>query len=249
MEPFVRFSPLVRRGLKFRSRFEAAKRELRNRNYPWYPYDCFANLFYLQILMKKSGLSLDYLAKGKAILDTGAADGALSFFFESLGFNVECWDYAPTNINRMSGLYDLAQMLGSGITIQNIDLDGGFDISRRFDLCLFLGLLYHLKNPFYVLEKLARSARFCFLSTRIARQDPEGAVNFGNLPMAYLVDADQCNNDATNFWIFSPAGLTLLAHRTGWDICASVTSGSPESNPSSPDRDERMFLLLRSRQI
>lgn len=199
--------------------------------------------------MKKSGFSLEDLAKNKTILDTGAADGALSFFFESLGCKVESWDYVPTNMNRMAGLYDLAQILGSGITIQNVDLDDAFNISGRFDLCLFLGLLYHLKTPFYVLEKLARHAHFCFLSTRIARQDPEGTVNFGNLPVAYLVDADQGNNDATNFWIFSPAGLTLLAHRTGWDICASVTSGTSESNPSSPDRDERMFLLLRTRQI
>jgi hypothetical protein len=49
-----------------------------------------------------------------------AADGALSFFFESLGCKVESWDYVPTNMNRMAGLYDLAQILGSGITIQNV---------------------------------------------------------------------------------------------------------------------------------
>ena len=51
MEPFVRFSPLVRQGLKFRKQFEAAKPAIAGPPSPWYPYDSFANLFYLQILM------------------------------------------------------------------------------------------------------------------------------------------------------------------------------------------------------
>lgn len=249
MEPLIRFSPLVRQGLRFRKRFEAARRIIQNPPYEWYPYDSFTNLFYLQILMKKSGLSLEQIAKSKSILDAGAADGALSFFFEFLDFHVECWDHAPTNINGMAGLYDLARTLRSGITIQDIDLDAAFDMSRRFDFCLFLGLLYHLRNPFYALEKLARHVHFCFLSTRVARRSPDGNLNLENLPLAYLVDAEQCNRDATNFWIFSPAGLALLVHRSGWDVCASATAGSLQSRPYSPDHDERMFLLLRSRQI
>jgi len=247
MEPLVRFSPLVRHGLKFRKRFEAAKQAIANPPYPWYPYDSFANLFYLQILMKRSGLSLERLAGNHSMLDIGAADGALSFFFESLGFDVECWDHAATNINNMAGLYDLSRTLDSHIAIQNMDLDAAFPITRQFDFCLFLGILYHLKNPFHALEKLASHAKFCFLSTRIARQSPEGNTNFENLPIAYLVDADQCNHDPTNYWIFSPAGLKRLTQRAGWDICASASAGPSESRPDSPDADERMFLLLRSR--
>jgi hypothetical protein len=247
MEPFIRFSPLVRHGLKFRKRFEAAKQLIANPPYPWYPYDSFANLFYLQILIKQSGLSLDSLAPNHSLLDIGAADGALSFFFESIGFDVECWDHADTNINGMAALHDLTRPLGSQIAIKNIDLDTAFPATRPFELCLFLGILYHLKNPFNALEKLASSAKFCFLSTRIARHTPDGNLNFANLPMAWLVDADECNHDPTNYWIFSPAGLNRLTHRAGWDICSSATAGNPESRPDSPDADERMFLLLRSR--
>ncbi|HEY4085797.1 MAG TPA: hypothetical protein VGM43_07655 [Bryobacteraceae bacterium] len=95
MEPLIRFSPLVRQGLKFRKRFEAAKKAIATPPWAWYPYDSFANLFYLQILMKRSGLSLERLAGNHSLLDMGAADGALSFFFESLGFDVECWDHYP----------------------------------------------------------------------------------------------------------------------------------------------------------
>jgi 2-polyprenyl-3-methyl-5-hydroxy-6-metoxy-1,4-benzoquinol methylase len=249
MESLIRFSPLVRQGLKFRKRFEAAKQTIASPSYPWYPYDSFANLFYLQILMKRSGLSLDRLAGDNSLLDMGAADGALSFFFESLGFDVECWDHAATNMNGMAALHDIGRTLGSRVATKNIDMDAAFDFTRRFDLCLFLGTLYHLRNPFYALEKLASHVKFCFLSTRIARQSPDGTLNFENLPIAYLVDADQCNHDATNYWIFSPAGLNRLTHRAGWDICASATAGPSASRPDSPDADERMFLLLQSRHV
>jgi hypothetical protein len=147
-------------------------------------------------------------------------------------------------MNRMQGLRSLAQSLGSQVHIQDVDLDGRFEVTRRYGAALFLGTLYHLKNPFYALETLARHARFCFLSTRVARWSPERDVRLEQLPVAYLLEADECNADATNYWIFSPPGLTLLARRAGWQIRAAVSSGSPQSDPKTREGDERMFLLL-----
>ena len=131
--------------------------------------------------------------------------------------------------------------------MQDVDLDGRFAVDKPYGAALFLGTLYHLKNPFYVLETLAKHTRFCFLSTRVARWSPGREVRLEHLPMAYLLDGEECNADITNYWIFSPAGLTLLARRAGWEICASVTSGSVQSDPNTPEGDERMFLLLRSK--
>jgi len=47
-----------------------------------------------------------------------------------------------------------------------------------YDVVLFLGILYHLRNPFYVLEELARRTTHLLLSTRIARRyrNAEGDV-------------------------------------------------------------------------
>jgi len=106
-----------------------------------------------------------------------------------------------------------------------------------------------LKNPFYALETLAKHAQFCFLSTRVARLSANRKVRLDDIPVAYLLDGEECNSDVTNYWIFSPTGLTLLAKRTGWRICASATSGATESDPQSQAGDERMFLLLQSTQI
>jgi tRNA (mo5U34)-methyltransferase len=235
MDTFVRFSGLVRRGLRFRRKFEQAKTLAGARDFDWYPYDCFANLFYVQHLLHDAGLSLAEIIGGEPVLDIGAADGALSFFLESLGYRVDAWDNSGTNMNRMQGLRSLAQSLGSQVHIQDVDLDGRFEITGRYGAALFLGTLYHLKNPFYALETLAGHVRFCFLSTRVARWGPDREVRLEHLPVAYLLDADECNADATNYWIFSPPG---------WQIRAAVSSGSLQSDPKTREGDERMFLLL-----
>jgi tRNA (mo5U34)-methyltransferase len=246
MDQFVRFSGLVRKGLRFRRRFEQAKERIGGRDFEWYPYDCFANLFYVQHLLHDARLSLEEVAGSEPVLDLGAGDGALSFFFESLGYRVEAWDHSGTNINRLRGMAALAEAFGSQVRIADVDLDGRFEMAGEYGAALFLGTLYHLKNPFYVLETLAQRARFCFLSTRVARWSPDGQVRLDQVPVGYLLDAGECNADATNYWIFSPPGLELLAKRAGWRICASAVSGSTESDPRTREGDERMFLLLGS---
>ena len=113
----------------------------------------------------------------------------------------------------------------------------------------FLGLLYHLKNPFYVLEALAQRAELCFLSTRVARQAPDGTP-LREQPVAYLLDPAEANDDATNFWIFSETGLKRLFARTGWEVVEFTTVGCADgSEPARADRDERAFALLRSTKV
>src|SRR2546430_5013483 len=149
MDRLLRFSSLVRKGLRFRRVFDDAKRKASPQNFDWYPYDCFANLFYMQHLLQRAKLTLDEVGGGAPMLDVGAADGALSFFLESLGYPVHACDHAGTNINRMQGLRTLAATLGSRIEIHDMDLDGRFELHGQYGLARFLGTLYHLKNPFY----------------------------------------------------------------------------------------------------
>jgi len=244
----TRFSPLVRKGLRFRRCFEDVKRSIEPVEFEWYRYDSFTNLFYVQHLLKCSRLSLTEIVAGDAVLDLGAADGALSFFLESLGYRVDAVDFSGSNINGMQGLRKLAAHFGSRVQIRDIDLDGRFvDFDGQYGVAFFLGTLYHLKNPFYALERLSESARFCFLGTRVARLSADRQIRLDSLPVAYLLDGEACNGDATNYFIFSPPGLILLVKRAGWTIRASVTSGASESDPITSHGDERMFLLLERR--
>jgi tRNA (mo5U34)-methyltransferase len=88
--------------------------------------------------------------------------------------------------------------------------------------------------------------RFCLLSTRVARLSPDRQLRLDAAPVAYLLDPAECNSDATNYWIFSPPGLLRLCTRTGWAVRGAVNTGAAESDASSQDADERMFLLLES---
>lgn len=246
MDPRIRFSSLVRHGLRFRSRFELTKRQAVRGGFQWYPYDSFANLFPMERLRREAGLALAEMAGFRPLLDLGTADGALAFLFESLGYAVHACDHAGTNINRMEGVRHVAAALGSRVEIEDIDLDGGWIPQREYGLALLLGTLYHLKNPFGVLERLSGHARYCFLSTRVAGWSPDRTVELGRVPVAYLLAPGECNGDATNYWVFSPPGLLRLAERCGWRVLASLRTGACNSDPATIAGDERQFLLLES---
>jgi tRNA (mo5U34)-methyltransferase len=69
-------------------------------------------------------------------------------------------------------------------------------------------------------------------------------------PVAYLVTATECNNDPSNYWIFSAEGLRRILDRTGWDILDWMTVGQHvDSDPASAEGDERAFCLVRSRVL
>jgi tRNA (mo5U34)-methyltransferase len=246
MELLIRFSSLVRQGLRFRSRLDVVKTHAVPGDFAWYPYDSFANLFPLERLRREAGLSLEEIIGTRPLLDLGTGDGALAFLFESLGHTVHACDHAATNLNRMEGVRRLAAALNSRVEIEDIDLDGGWAPQREYGLALFLGTLYHLKNPFAVLERLSRHAQYCFLSTRVAGWSPDRAVELGRVPVAYLVAPDECNGDSTNYWVFSPPGLVRLAERCGWRVLASLRTGAHDSDPATAAGDERQFLLLES---
>jgi tRNA (mo5U34)-methyltransferase len=246
MDPLIRFSSLVRHGLRFRSRLELIKKQVAPPDFAWYPYDSFVNLFFLERLRRMAGLTFTDMAGTGPLLDLGTADGALAFLFESLGFRVHACDNSGTNMNRMEGVRLMAAALDSHVEIEDVDLDNGWDPGREYGLALFLGTLYHLKNPFAVLERLAKRARYCFVSTRVACWSPDHTVELGRVPAAYLLAPDECNNDTTNYWVFSPPGLIRLAERSGWSVLASLRTGASESDPTSAAGDERQFLLLEA---
>jgi hypothetical protein len=90
-------------------------------------------------------------------------------------------------------------------------------------------------------------ARYCLLSTRVAQVTPSG-TRMNDEPLAYLLGPTEANNDPTNFWIFSSAGLRRLCERTGWKIKDFTTIGCTRgSDPAHGDRDERAYCLLESR--
>jgi len=147
--------------------------------------------------------------------------------------------------NGMTGIRALCASQNARVAIHEFDVDSCLPLpAGSRSLAMFLGTLYHLKNPLGALERLREACGHCILSTRIAQGTADSTVQFGDQPLAYLLGRDECNRDATNYWIFSYGGLVRLAARAGWTVERSLRHGATRgSDPSN--RDERAYLLLR----
>jgi hypothetical protein len=216
---------------------------------PWYPHDILGNLTHIDALLHGENRDLGRLAVGFPVADIGGADGDLAFMLEDVwGWEVDMIDAAHANMNGLRGARALRTHLQSSVAIEDIDLDSQFRLPREhYGLVFLLGILYHLQNPYFVLRELAKRTDHCLLSTRVARFAGTERTPIAKLPVAYLVNPDETNNDASNYWMFSPTGLTRIVARAGWIVLECHSAGDVvASDPSSPDHDERMFMLLRS---
>lgn len=236
---------LLSRANDFRNYIDAIKTAI-DPAFPWYPYHSLQNFTQLQGIFNVR--PLNSLVKDRSrLLDLGAADGDVAYFLETLGYEVEIIDFGPTNFNGLRGARILNRALKSTVTINEIDIDAQFPLlKQRYELIFFLGILYHLKNPFFLLEALSKVSKYLLLSTRIAQFAPDGTA-ISHLPVGYLLDTQECNNDSTNYWIFSASGLHRLFRRSGWNVLEYSSVGDVKtSNPRDADHDERVFVLLES---
>ena len=215
----------------------------------WYPWTSLGQFDILDDMLAGDTRALLKMIGHDAVLDVGCGDGDISFFLESLGARVDAVDNAPTNYNALYGVRALKEALQSSLRIQATDIDTHPNFpGMHYGFTLMLGVLYHLKNPYLVLEELARRSDHIFLSTRIAQLAPDRKTGYGGNPVAYLVEEDELNADYTNFWIFTEEGLKRIVRRAGWDIMHYAATGPvATSDPVTPKGDARAYIVAKSR--
>jgi len=236
----VRLSELVAAVPAFGERLRSLRAPCADIN--WYPYNSLDNVYNLNTFV---GPTAEIVPNGGRVLDIGCADGDMGFLFESLGCRVDFLDNAATNFNDCKGVKRTAELLRHTGRIIERDMDFGFELDREYDLALFLGTLYHLRNPALALLRLAEHCEHMLLSTRVLTALPaqHSGTPVAGAPIAYLVDTLELNSDSTNWWIFSPAGLTRLLKRCGWTVVASTVVF--DATLPADQRDERMFASCR----
>lgn len=215
--------------------------------FEWYRYDSMAHFDFIPALF--ANIKDDIFLKIKSIADFGGADGDMSLYLASLGYKVDMYDYGPTNINKLQAARYMKQYLNSSVNIYEVDLDSQFTLNGDYDFIFFLGILYHLKNPFYALEHLSQHTRYLVVSTRVARYFRAGREEVADLPSAYLLGPEESNNDSTNYWIFTQSGYERLVTRAGWNILSQFAHEVHYSNPQDDHLDERSYLLLESKNF
>jgi SAM-dependent methyltransferase len=239
--------PVLEKAREFEAIVAEAKRQVGNA-VEWYPYDTLSALAHFDHLLGAGNRHVLEPREGaRRVLDLGCGDGQMSFFLERLGFDVVAADHPSYNHNGMRGIRALREALGSRIEIHEIDLDALAFPHGSFDLIILLGVLYHLRNPFYALEQMARYGTRCLLSTRVAARLPGGKSLPKDAAWAYLLDENEIAGDDSNYFVFSDAALRLLLKRTHWRVLDYMNTGATEnSEPVRLDRDERVFCLIQS---
>ena len=241
---------LIERRYEFSKRLTEAKKEPLPSQLTWYPYDSMASIDHIAPFICQHFAEFERAFQSGPVLDFGCGDGDIPLFFASLGCDVTAVDNPSNNHNWMAGVRALRERLDLPLRIFELNADSATRLPGvTYGLALSLGVLYHLKNPYLALETLANQSRYCVLSTRVADVTKSG-VPIKNEPLAYLLDRREANNDPTNQWIFSPAGLEMIAKRSGWRILDRLTVGCTKSpNPTDLDKDARMFVFMRSQRL
>jgi tRNA (mo5U34)-methyltransferase len=98
---------------------------------------------------------------GLTVLDIGCSDGFFAFECERRGAKrvVGFDNYSSPYVGAAHGFEVARQILGSRVELIIGDLTKDLEQLESFDLVLFLGVLYHLKDPFGGLERVASVCR------------------------------------------------------------------------------------------
>jgi tRNA (mo5U34)-methyltransferase len=91
----------------------------------------------------------------------------------------------------------------------------------EFDLVLFLGVLYHLRNPFLALEKVASVTRSSLIVETVV-----DLLGMKRPAMAFYAGTE-LNRDPTNWWGPNPAAVVamLAAHAMPSRFVTRETAG------------------------
>lgn len=204
----------------------------------WYNFPTLSVFTILDRLLAGPHRDLRYIISSQPVLDLGCGDGDLTLLLSHLGFDVDAVDNPGTNANRMEGVRYLTQLVSSPAQVHERDLDRLAALPRpRYGLGIFLGVLYHLKNPFHALEQLAATCEYVLISTRVV----DGAQ-----PTAYLVEPGELNADPTNYWLLTPTALTRLLKRAGLEPIATTREGAT-GDADAGLRDGRMYVLAKTK--
>ncbi|MFN2238744.1 MAG: DUF1698 domain-containing protein [Thermoanaerobaculia bacterium] len=159
--------------------------------------------------------------RGLRALDLGCSDGYFSFEMEKRGADVVAVDFVPENY---TGFAVARKILGSSVEYR---MDNVYNLAPEsygaFDIVLFMGVLYHLRNPLGGLDAIrsvTREGGRMFVGTMMIDEHfqlPDGTVTtlaalnplLGDVPIWQAYPRDSLNGDFTN--CFAPNRQALIA--------------------------------------
>jgi tRNA (mo5U34)-methyltransferase len=176
-----------------------------------------------------AALDLPERLDGLRVLDIGTRDGFFSFECERRGAaEVVAIDSMPAT---QTGFPIAKELLGSSVEMMQWNV---YDLSPEhfgtFDLILFLGVLYHLRDPMLALDSIWSVSRGrLIVETQmiddallvapgefktLAELNPE----LEKIPLMQFYPGDSLNGDATNVWAPNEVGLAAMLEEVGFAV-------------------------------
>lgn len=164
---------------------------------------------------------------GKSVLDIGAWDGFFSFEAEERGAERVlatdwfCW--SGPGWGTKEG-FELARQARES-RVEDLDIDV-MDLSRarvgRFDIVLFLNVLYHLRHPLLALEGVFDvTADLLILETHVDALDDER-------PSMIFYPGAEMWDDPTTWWGPNPAAVLSMLRDAGFQDASMYSCSSME---------------------
>jgi tRNA (mo5U34)-methyltransferase len=185
-------------------------------------------------LKKLDEIGLPRDCRGLRVLDIGTCDGFYAFEMERRGADVLALDHMPPT---QTGFSIASELLGSKVphVVANV-----YDLSPerfgKFDIVLFLGVIYHLRNPLLALDKIHDVCRkrvwvetHCidnlFLTTAGFQPLATVAPNLVNAPIMQFYPRGSLYDGYCNYWAPNVACLRAMIEEANFAVEATLLNG------------------------
>jgi tRNA (mo5U34)-methyltransferase len=152
-----------------------------------------------EIVRLEAQAAFKYPVHGKTVLDVGAWNGYFSVEAVRRGAKrvvaLDKLTWEQPHFQGFKGFELVRRYLAPNIEAVTRDvMDLRFDRVGHFDCVLFLGVLYHLKHPLYVLESL-----FDITLEHLVVETHIDLIDYGRPAMVFYPN-DELAGDPTNWW-------------------------------------------------
>jgi len=166
--------------------------------------------------------------QGASVLDVGCNAGFYSLEMKRRGAGrVVAIDHSETYLEQARFA---AQVRGAEIEFRKLSVYDVGELGERFDVVLFMGVLYHLRYPLLALDLLHQHATRDLLVFQTLQRGSDGhdlehdypfsetaVFDSSQIPRAVFVEHSFAG-DPTNWWIPNPACARALLRSAGFDI-------------------------------
>ena len=175
---------------------------------------------------KLETLHLPNSLSGKTVLDIGAWDGFFSFEAEKRGAlsvtALDSWAWSGKSWSTKDGFLFARHALKSHVKDIECEVE---DISPetlgRFDVVLFLGVLYHMKNPLKSLECVSS------VTNDLLILETHADMVQSKIPLMKYYRHAELDDDATSYWGPNPAAIEAMLQSAGFRNIRMVHPAHP----------------------